>query len=177
MKIKETPLILVTVVDLLLMCLFLLFVLSKCDLCWPLWVLSTSARTQNSFVRPCIHRTESVNSSDKMIMKMMVSRENLQFNLDSKLWMGQRFIFGRPGSEEFAPAHTYMWVGIEFRTVYMRAELLAWDHQVPFILILCWILCIMSGRVCILMYIIAGVCYIHIFRWMVLIMLDIFRSL
>jgi len=51
-----------------------------------------------------------------MIMNMMVSRENLQFNLDSKLWMRQKFIFGRPGSKEFA--NTYVWEGIELKTMH-----------------------------------------------------------
>jgi hypothetical protein len=75
-------------------------------------------------------------------------------------------------------ARINIWVGNELRTVCMKAELLSFDHQVPFVLILCWTVCIMPERVCILIYIITGVCCIHIFERMVLIIMsNVFSSL
>jgi hypothetical protein len=144
----------------MLMCLFLLFIFfPKCDLCWPLWACLPQ-QGHRIHLLGWASKAESVNSSDKMIVKMMVSRENLQFNLDSKLWMGQRFIFGRPGTEE--SACIYEWE--------LSSELYAWELSFTLrsssSLYMHTVLdmCIMSGRWCILIYNITGVCCIRIFR-------------
>jgi hypothetical protein len=120
----------------------------------------------DSFFRSGIHRAESVNSSDKMIVKMTVSRENLQFNLDSRLWMGQRFIVGR----HLKNLHTYVsgnWAQncmCESWVFTLRPSSSLYINSVGTVYIL-W------GSGCILIYIVTGVCCIHIFRRIVLIIM------